>query len=170
MLHPYIVVRNAKVIEGRGLVSTGLIRKGELVSRLEPNQPKTEIAEILTWSKDAQEEFLFHSYQCSETQYVSEEGIERFMNHSCDPNTWWADDDTMIARRDIRAGEEITYDYSTTEVAIDFQMECHCGAAICRGVVTNRDFENREWQERFGEHLPAHTRAAIAQVRTQQKL
>lgn len=38
-----------------------------------------------------------------------------FENHSCDPTTWFVDDITMNARRDILPGEEITYDYSTTE-------------------------------------------------------
>ena len=37
-----------------------------------------------------------------------------FQNHSCDPTTWWVDDITLVARRDILPGEEITYDYGTT--------------------------------------------------------
>lgn len=165
MLHPFVSLSDKDVVAGMGLVATGLIRKGEVVSRLEPNQPMYTIAEILTWPPEELETFFVHAYQCSETHYVSEAGNERFMNHSCDPNTWWLDDDTMIARRDILPGEEITYDYATTELAIDFEMTCGCHSPICRGVISNRDYLSTEWQERFGEHLPAHTRKAIAEIK-----
>jgi len=41
--------------------------------------------------------------------------IARFINHSCSPNCWFEVVDKTIwirARRDIRKGEELTYDYS----------------------------------------------------------
>jgi histone-lysine N-methyltransferase SETD1 len=42
--------------------------------------------------------------------------IARFINHSCRPNCWFEVVDRTIwirASRGIRAGEELTYDYST---------------------------------------------------------
>ena len=42
--------------------------------------------------------------------------IARFINHSCTPNCYFEVTDKTIwirAKRDIRRGEEITYDYST---------------------------------------------------------
>lgn len=160
MLHPLVKVVDS-VIDGKGLVATGLIRAGDVVSRLEPDQPMTSLAEFLRWPKEKQDAFLIHSYQCREDWLVSEQGVEKYMNHACDPNTWWADDDTMIARRDIHPGEEITYDYATTEVAVEMEMKCCCGSPLCRGIVTNRDYLIPEWQERFGQHLPRHTLKAI---------
>lgn len=162
MLHEYIQRAGTDVIDGQGLIATGLIRAGEVVSRLEPNQPMYRISEVATWSPEAQDALLHHGYQCSETHIVSEQGDEKYMNHSCDPNTWWADDDTMVARRDIHAGEEITYDYATTEISLPFQMTCCCGSALCRGQVTHLDYRRTDWQARFGDHLPQHTRKAIA--------
>jgi len=41
--------------------------------------------------------------------------IARFINHSCTPNCWFEVVDKTIwirARRDIRRGEELTYDYA----------------------------------------------------------
>jgi hypothetical protein len=154
------------VIEGKGLVARGLIRAGEMVSRLEPDQPMFAIADVLTWPQDRQDELLHYAYQCSATHVVAEQGIERYMNHSCDPNTWWEDNDTMIARRDILPGEEITYDYATTEIRIPFQMTCRCGSAQCRGTVTNLDYQDAQWQQRYGSYLPDHTREAIRQLRS----
>lgn len=166
MLHKHVKLVDRGVIEGKGLVATGVIRKGEVVSRLEPDQPMIEIAEVLTWTEEAQDELLHYGYQCSATHIVSEQGDEKYMNHSCDPNTWWRDDDTMIARRDIQPGEEITYDYATTEVAIPFEMPCNCGSSICRGVIRNTDYRDPIWQARFGQHLPRHTLQAIGEAST----
>lgn len=165
MLHPLIRVVDFGVIEGTGLVSTGLIRAGEVVSRLEPNQPMYPIAEILMWSAEKQEEMLHFGYQCNETHLVCEQGSERFMNHSCDPNTWWGDNNTMIARRDIQPDEELTYDYATTEITIPFEMPCECGSANCRGVITNVDYQDTAWQKQYGGYLPEHTKKAILRFR-----
>ncbi|GAB4524702.1 MAG: hypothetical protein OHK0046_39780 [Anaerolineae bacterium] len=169
MLHPNVTIVDRGVIEGKGLVASGPIKAGEVVSRLEPNQPMTLIADALTWSQEAQDELLHYGYQCSETHIVEEQGDERYMNHSCDPNTWWADDNTMVARRDIAPGEEITYDYATTEIVIPFEMKCYCGTLLCRGMITHNDYLDPVWQARFGEHLPQHTLKAIRTARSQEK-
>lgn len=161
MLHPHVVVTEGETIHGKGLVATAPIAAGEVVSRLEPFQPHYQISDVLAMTPDEIEHILHVAYQNSATTLVAEQGDERFMNHSCDPNTWWADDDTMVARRDIRAGEEITYDYATTDITIPYTMKCRCGASNCRGVVTNLDYLDPEWQRQYGDHLPAHTLAAI---------
>lgn len=162
MLHPFIKKTTSSQIEGNGLIATDMIRKGEIVSRLEPNQTYYLIEDVKYWTEEQIEALLVYGYQCDDKYIVCESGDEKFMNHSCDPNTWWADSDTMIARRDILPGEEITYDYSTTELVLDFEMECRCGSANCRGVVTNQDYLSPEWQAQYGEHLPKHLLKAIA--------
>ena len=62
----------------------------------------------------------------------------RYGNHSCDPNLWLADEVTVVTRRPVKVGEELTIDYGTMTV-LPCQMECRCGAASCRGVVTGDD-------------------------------
>ncbi len=52
--------------------------------------------------------------------------IARFINHSCAPNCWFEVVDKTIwirARRDIRRGEELTYDYS---IIGDRTIPCRC--------------------------------------------
>jgi SET domain-containing protein len=164
MLHPAIMMRSEETIEGRGLVAKAPIKAGEIVSRLDANQPKRLISELFQLSQEEQDRIMHFCYQCDAEYVVCEQGIEKYMNHSCDPNTWWSDDDTMIARRDIEAGEEITYDYATTEVYVPFEMTCLCGHANCRGVITTDDYKDPAWQARFGEHLPTHTKDAIASL------
>ncbi len=166
MLHPNVKVVEIDVIHGKGMLATGLIREGEVVSRLEPDQPTKTVDEVLAMPPDEREAYTHYAYQFRENLYVHEENDERYMNHSCDPNTWWLDDDTMIARRDIQPGEEITFDYATTEITVPYAMRCRCGAEICRETVTHLDYLDETWQARFGDHLPEHTRKAIAAART----
>ncbi|MEU8548974.1 SET domain-containing protein-lysine N-methyltransferase [Streptomyces roseoverticillatus] len=57
-----------------------------------------------------------------------------FLNHSCAPNTR-IEDRQVIAIADIRAGEEITFHYNTTEFAIAEPFDCWCGSTNCVGRV-----------------------------------
>jgi hypothetical protein len=67
----------------------------------------------------------------------------RWINHSCDPNTevdtvWDADTRTgqawWIALRNIKPGEELTYDYA---FAAHLAEPCSCGSSKCRGLIVD---------------------------------
>ena len=63
------------------------------------------------------------------------------VNHSCEPNLGFAHGEAVLyALRDIAAGEELTWDYSTSINEPGWTLECACGSASCRGVV-------RSWSE-----------------------
>jgi uncharacterized protein len=47
------------------------------------------------------------------------------LNHSCDSNLWMADEVTLVARRDIAEGEELTVDYGAT-VALEPRLHSMC--------------------------------------------
>lgn len=161
MISDAIQATEQGTIHGRGLVATRLIRCGEVISRVEPEATRVPCTEVACWPEERRREFEFVGFQCDADCFAIAEGIDRYMNHSCDPNTWWADSETLVACRDIQPGEEVTYDYATTEVTLDWEMTCHCGSAACRGKVTNRDHLDPAWQQRYGDHLPAHVLAAI---------
>ena len=58
----------------------------------------------------------------------------RFINHSCDPNTFFRitpERAEIYALRDIARGEELTVDYGESQH--DGKLPCRCGAARCRG-------------------------------------
>jgi uncharacterized protein len=59
-----------------------------------------------------------------------------YINHSCDPNAYMktlCGHVLFFARRDIKAGEEITVDYE--ETLLPDSRRCHCGATSCRGTI-----------------------------------
>lgn len=57
-----------------------------------------------------------------------------YINHSCNPNTGIRGTRTFVALRDIRKGEQIVYDYSTTQDdrCDTWVLECKCGEKNCR--------------------------------------
>ena len=159
MLHPAIEASEEDTIHGVSLVTTRPIRTGEVVWELD--EPMYTWKEIESWSNERRRDFDWYGFQCGVDRYSLPEGLSREMNHSCDPNTWWSGSTTLVARRDVAAAEEITYDYSTADVDRDFEMECTCGSALCRGTISNRDYLDPEWQRQYGTNLPPHVLAAI---------
>lgn len=68
----------------------------------------------------------------------------KYLNHSCEPNGFInVDELTFIALTDIAAGEEITFNYLTTESAMDVPFNCRCGTKNCFGFIQGRDFLSR---------------------------
>lgn len=61
----------------------------------------------------------------------------KYINHSCDPNTYIVGRRIVVALRNISAGEEVTMDYSLTEADPDYTVPggCRCGAKNCRKIV-----------------------------------
>jgi uncharacterized protein len=66
----------------------------------------------------------------------------RFLNHSCVPNCEAELDDDriwIIAMRDIRAGEEITFNYDYD--LVDYRdYPCRCGSPGCVGYMVAEEF------------------------------
>jgi len=159
MLHPAIEVRSKGAIHENGLFANRLIRKGELVWELD--EPTYSLKEIEKWDKERRKAFDWYGFQCGIDRYSNPEGISKHMNHSCDPNIWWAGSDSCVARRDIHTNEEVTYDYSSCDIDLDFEMECHCGSSNCRKIISNLDYMILEWQKQYGSNLPSYVLSAI---------
>lgn len=80
-----------------------------------------------------------------EEMYLDLYEISRTYNHSCNPNSYIKGKSELIAMRDIQAGEEITYDYSTTmsdnREKIEkvggklWTHECNCRSKNCRKII-----------------------------------
>jgi hypothetical protein len=70
--------------------------------------------------------------------------VSSYMNHSCDPTVEIIDYDLWVTRRDVKKGEELTYDYAMSEVAFSRLPVCLCGSGLCRGKVTKNDYQLSE--------------------------
>lgn len=79
-----------------------------------------------------------HFVQIGEDAYILPTAPSLYLNHSCRPNTGVRNNTEIIALQDIRVGEELTFDYSTTMDEEDWEMECACQNEECRKRI--RDF------------------------------
>jgi len=70
---------------------------------------------------------------------------ERFVNHSCEPNTY-VKNKRDIALRDIKKGEEITTDYGLNGIE-DWKIRCKCRSNKCRKIIYG-DFRKLDFKTR----------------------
>ena len=99
-------------------------------------------------------EFEYHCDYLEAGKVILQKSPERHINSSCDPNVFARrseDTSRVIARRAIRAGEELTSDY-IIDCHGGIVWQCRCGSARCRGTIVSSFFElPLSWQL---EYLP----------------
>jgi uncharacterized protein len=79
-------------------------------------------------------------------------GVGWFINHSCSPNCFISGL-SIVAARNIRSGEELTFDYSTDVDWPRYRMVCKCGSPKCRKVVRAYRFLPEELKIRYGKRI-----------------
>lgn len=58
----------------------------------------------------------------------------RYLNHHCEPNSVIVDRE-LVTLRAIGPWENVTFNYNTTEYDMAEPFDCHCGSAVCAGVI-----------------------------------
>lgn len=145
-----------------GMYALEAIKPGDLIE-VHEEQPHVLVSEKHVrenWNAEQQSWFAQYAYPLADEVFVSwspDPEHWKPINHSCDPNAW-LEGLNLVARRKIRAGEEITIDYATfyNERMDDFV--CHCGAAGCRKTIRGTDYKE-PFVERYGEHVSDYVRS-----------
>lgn len=79
---------------------------------------------------------------------IKKQGI---FNHSCEPNVGFNSSVTMVAIRDVKAGEELVMNYAFME--IDFEsFKCNCGADSCRKIIDSNTWRDLDFQKQYGQY------------------
>ncbi len=87
------------------------------------------------------------------------------LNHACDPNLWLQDAVTLVARRAIAPGEELTADYALWLDDPTWVLQpCRCGSALCRGRITALDWRLPALQQRYRGHFTPWLNRKIANL------
>lgn len=142
---PKIVVKTSR-IHGRGVYAGRPLKKGERVIEYK--------GERITWKQadrrppsdpdDPNHTFFF---SLEDGKYVIDANVggnaARWINHACDPNCESSEEDGRVyisAIRDIKAGEELFYDYALVveervTPTLKREFKCLCGAKECRGTM-----------------------------------
>ena len=124
-----VKVRKSK-IQGKGVYAANNIKKGEVVLKIDDSHIVENI------SKLTKTQYEFDCDYLASGKVVLMQPPERYINHSCDPSTYVRTVKgirNVIAMHKIRAGDEITYDYSINGNN-EGTFYCYCGSDNCRGV------------------------------------
>ena len=159
-LDPRVVVA-ASPIEGQGLFTREPIEEGEVVVRLG--------GQLLTDEEFCARRLVKYSSLAIDDRLnllLDEDNPVNFGNHSCDSNLWMADEVTVVARRRIEAGEEVTVDYALHTADLPWSMACRCRSSSCRGVVTSDDWRRPDVQKRYAGHFSPFLNRRIASLTT----
>jgi SET domain-containing protein len=123
-----VTIKKSK-IHGKGVFATCNFKKGEIVLKwdISNNLNKSVVDKM----NDKEKEYIAFI----DNKYIIMQEPEKFVNHSCDANTI-AGDFCDVAKRDIKAGEEITANYEE-ELPPNTTMECNCGSKKCKKIIGN---------------------------------
>jgi uncharacterized protein len=92
-----------------------------------------------------------------------------FFNHSCNPNAGIKGHLLMVAMRDIKKKEEITYDYCMTDADYDYSFKCSCNSKNCRGNITTKDWKNNFLQRKYRNYFSWYVQQKINKLKKQGK-
>lgn len=162
-VNPKLVGGRSK-IHGEGVIAAASISAGEKLMEFggeviaEKDIPTNLYREQSIWRVG---DDLFLALRDSDP----EPSLDENLNHACDANAWLADEVTLVARRDIAVGEEITLDQGTwnfdDEAYVWDQPSCSCGAASCRKTLTNDDWRLPNVHARYRGHFHPHVQRMI---------
>jgi hypothetical protein len=156
-LSPKLVGKAIPDRGGHGLFAAEDVREGELlivwggdIRSLDEFTTLTEVQQMQAVMVD--EGLLLVSFHDEAGDWI---------NHSCDPNAWLIGQISIYARRDIPSGEEVCYDYATTDGDETLNFVCGCGSALCRGMLTASDYKLPELQARYKGHFSPYLQRRI---------
>ncbi|XP_078154031.1 histone-lysine N-methyltransferase ASHH3-like [Carex rostrata] len=137
-------VKKLKVVKtekcGFGLVAEEDIKQGEFVVEYVGEVIDDKACEERLWKMKRRGASNFYLCEVNSNMVIDatyKGNKSRFINHSCDPNTemqkWRVEGETRVgifALRDIKKGEDVTYDYMFVQFGAD--QDCHCGSLHCK--------------------------------------
>ncbi len=131
---------------GCGVFAINEISKGELISLWGGRMvKKSELDQSMP-------RFTQRVLQVDEELYIlthEEPEPNDCFNHSCNPNLGFFGQIGLVAMRDIKAGEELMFDYAMSDGGPYDEFECYCGSSNCRNKVTGNDWKLPELWERY---------------------
>src|SRR3954463_15699684 len=137
-----LIIRSSD-IHAAGCYTTAPIKKGTMV--IEYTGPLISKDEGDKRYEGREYTYLFGM---DDGRVIDGHGIAAFINHSCDPNCETDEINGQIwilAIRNIRTGEELTYDYNLFDGEENDPATCHCKAKHCRGsLYSERELRKRQ--------------------------
>lgn len=155
----YVTVSSSR-LHGRGLFAARDFAKGQRIMEYRGTKVTKAEGERRTERQWARRRvYVFTLNKRFDLDGSPAWNLARLANHSCEPNCESQDDRGrriwIVAKKAIKAGDELTYDYHFDFV--DPPPQCLCGAPLCRGYIVGPHHTRRlkAWIVRQGLPLPA---------------
>jgi SET domain-containing protein len=146
-------------IQGLGVFAIAPIKKGELIAILGGViVQKSEIRKY--WKimghvgiQIADDFFIVPTTR----KELEETGV---FNHSCEPNIGFVDSTQFVAIKDVKKGEELTFDYAFNETENE-SFKCECGFKNCRGTITKEDWKIPSIRKKYKKYFSPYLKRKI---------
>lgn len=149
-LNPKIEPRKSNK-EGIGELAVKEIRKGEILAifggQVMTRGERDKLAEEVGYLALGIDNEMFIG-----PKLLEETDDADWFNHSCEPNAGLKGQIFLVAMRDIKKGEEITFDYVMSCAQRGKKrilFKCSCGSSSCRKEITNHDWKLPELQKKY---------------------
>jgi uncharacterized protein len=164
-LSPKCEVRKQSKIDHKGVFANAIICKGELIAiwggyiitlnEIKKNRNKKVLNEYPVQ--------IYENIFMGPRSYKDLDDCEMF-NHCCQPNAGIKGQNILIARKRIKEGEEICFDYETTDTQ-DLKFLCKCGHSKCRGRINGNSWQNPKFQKSNKGYLSFYIKEKIKRLR-----
>jgi uncharacterized protein len=166
-MNPLLEVQNTAKYK-RGVFAAKNLKKGSI------------LAIFGGYIMNAEEELSFPSYMNDYGLQISENltlGIIKkseifdtdYFNHSCDPNAGFGGQIFLIAMRNIKKGEEVTFDYAMvlhkSKGRCVYKIKCLCDSKECRGFISDYDWKRPEVQKKYDGYFQWYLQEKINKSR-----
>ena len=122
--------------QGKGVFAAKNFNAGELILEIDDRHIITDESALTSEQHQFDLDYL-------EDKTVIMQEPEKYINHSCDPNTYVKTKNgirQVLALRNVTQDKEITYDYAINGDN-DGTFTCHCGSKNCRDVYQGNFFK-----------------------------
>jgi len=136
-------------LHGKGLFASRDIKKGEIIFII-----KGKKINFLIHNKKQAKIAGFNWIGFSKNMWINPVHYGLYYNHSCEPNSAIKGRVTVVAIRNIKKGEEITFDYSLNEADIFWYIKCSCGSKSCRKTIKSIQFLHPKKFEKHKSCIP----------------
>ncbi|OGD88080.1 hypothetical protein A2870_04520 [Candidatus Curtissbacteria bacterium RIFCSPHIGHO2_01_FULL_41_11] len=155
-------VKNTVAIQGLGLFAKEPIKKGEKVVEM----GGVEVDRNLAYHYD--DVVGDYSVQIDENLFLVPTAKNKLqkddrINHSCNPNLGFKGKRGLIAMRDIKENEELTFDYAMS-ISDPYYLVCKCKSSNCRKAVTGDDWRREDLHKKYKRYLSPYLAKKISKL------
>lgn len=157
--HSYLstkcIVKKSK-LAGLGVFAKENIKRNEIIAIWGGIVYSTKEIDLLS---EKYPHFATHTVSIYDDFYLGPihptDGLDdtEYFNHSCLPNAGVKGQIVIVARRNIQSGEEICFDYDTTETNSEGSFECKCGTKECRHTIDGSAWKDPDFQKKNSGYL-----------------